>query len=233
VVLFVPRLFLFLGNDQNMGNITAISPQQHNKQRVSVYVDGAFVCGLALETAAHLTVGQTLTVADIEELQAADAIAQGRQKAYRFLSYRPRSVAEMHRYLAAKEIAEPVIIQLIDYFTEQQLLDDHAFARYWVEQRETFKPRSSFALRQELRQKGISAHIIDAALAGLDEQQAARKAALKKVRLWANLPREQFRQKAGSFLQRRGFSYQVIEPVISELWEMVANDSVIAPDNIT
>jgi regulatory protein len=216
-----------------MGNITAITPQQQNKQRVNVYVDGAFACGLALETAAHLSIGQTLTVAEIEQLQAADAVAQTRRKAYRFLSYRPRSVAEMRHYLAAKEIAESVIIQLIDYFIEHQLLDDHAFARYWVEQRETFKPRSSFALRQELRQKGISDQIIDETLTGLDEQHAARKAALKKVRLWAGLPREQFRQKASSFLQRRGFSYQVIEPVISELWEMVAKDSVILPDNIT
>lgn len=217
----------------DMCKITAMRPQQQNKGRVNVYVDGAFACGLALETAAHLSIGQPLTAAEIEELQAADTLVQARQKAYRFLSYRPRSVSEMRHYLVAKEIPEPAIIQLIDYFIEQQLLDDHAFAHYWVEQRETFKPRSSFALRQELRQKGISAHIIDETLAGLDEQQAARNAALKKVRLWATLPREQFRQKAGSFLQRRGFSYQVIEPVISELWEMVANDSVISPDNIT
>jgi regulatory protein len=216
-----------------MGKITAIAPQQQNRNRVNVYVDDVFACGLALETAARLSVGQMITAAGLEELQAADSIVQARQKAYRFLSYRPRSVAEMRQYLLAKGLAEPAIIQMIDYFIEQQLLDDHAFARYWVEQRETFKPRSSFALRQELRQKGISSQVIDETVAGLDEHQAARKAALKKVRLWTGLPEAQFRQKMGGFLQRRGFSYQVIEPILSELWEMVASDSVISPDNIT
>jgi regulatory protein len=216
-----------------MGTITAVVPQQKNSERVNVYVDGVFVCGLALETAARLNVGQSLDPAEIEALQADDAVVQARQKAYRFLSYRPRSVAEMRRHLLTKGLGEPVIIQIIDYFVEQQLLDDHAFARYWVEQRETFKPRSAFALRQELQQKGVDTQIINEVLAEVDEQQAARRAALKKVRLWSNLPQEQFRQKMGGFLQRRGFSYQVIEPVISELWEMATDDGVIFPDNIT
>jgi regulatory protein len=216
-----------------MGKITAIVPQQKNSERVNIYVDGVFACGLALETAAHLRVGQAWDVAEMEALQAEDAGVQARQKAYRFLSYRPRSVAEMRRHLSAKGLSETVIIQVIDYFIEQQLLDDHAFARYWVEQRETFKPRSAFALRQELQQKGISIPIINEALAEVDEQQAARRAARKKVRLWAGLPQEQFRQKVGGFLQRRGFSYQVIEPVISELWEKVTGDGVIFPDDTT
>jgi regulatory protein len=211
-----------------MGIITAIVPQKKNKGRLNILVDGVFACGLAEETAAPLRVGQSLSDQDMAALQAADGVAQAKQKAFRFLSYRPRSVAEVRRNLAGKGIDDSVINQVIDYLLEQQLLDDHAFARYWVEQRETFKPRSQFALGQELQQKGVAQEVISELLAELDESEMARQAALPKVRLWASLPREQFSRKMGAFLQRRGFSYSVIAPVIAEMWALAADERVIS-----
>ena len=34
-----------------MGKITAVTPQLKDDKRVNVYIDGAFACGLSLETA--------------------------------------------------------------------------------------------------------------------------------------------------------------------------------------
>ncbi len=47
------------------------------------------------------------------------------------------------------------IARVIDYLSEMHYVDDEAFAEFWVDQRETFRPRSRLALRQELAQKGL------------------------------------------------------------------------------
>jgi regulatory protein len=75
------------------------------------------------------------------------------------------------------------------------------------------------ALRQELQQKGISRSIIDQALAASDETAAARMAAEKKARQLTQYPEDEFKKKLGQFLQRRGFSYALIDEIIDELWQ--------------
>jgi len=200
-----------------MQQITAIEPQKRNKKRVNIYVDHQYAFSLTAAAAADLTPGQLLTPARQAELDNREELEQARQKAYNYLSYRPRSTAEIQTYLAQKEVPEPIIKTIIAGLQQQKMLDDHAFADYWVEQRETFKPRGQIALRQELRQKGIDNETIEHALADLDEHASAIKAANTRLSRWGNLPWEQFRQKMGNFLLRRGFSYQLINPVLHEL----------------
>ena len=105
------------------------------------------------------------------------------------------------------------------------MLDDEAFARYWVEQREAFKPRSHLALRQELQKKGVNRAIIEAVLDEVDQTAAAQRAAIKQVHRYTHLTEIEFRNKLGGFLQRRGFPYEIIRQVIDELWEANSHDS--------
>lgn len=187
-----------------------------------MYLDGSFAFGLAEITAAYLRVGQTLSPAEIEKLRDADLVEKAKEAAIRYIEYRPRSIDETRRQLQKKEYPEAVIEEVVDRLEAVKLLDDAAFARYWVEQRDTFKPRSKIALQQELRQKGIDRTLIDEATAGIDEFAAARQAATAKARRWQSLPEEQFRQKLGGFLQRRGFGYDIIREISEELWTSFA-----------
>ena len=143
--------------------ITALRQQKRNQERVNVYLDGEFAFGLPLESAIGLRVGQTLSDAEIAALQDQDQFVRLRSQAERYLSYRPRSTAELRRHLLRKGHDEAQVERVIAYLTERSLLDDYAFARYWVEQRVTFKPRSQMALRQELYARGVDAAAIDAA----------------------------------------------------------------------
>jgi regulatory protein len=202
-----------------MGKITAITRQKRNKERVNIFIDGTYAFSLAEITAAWLKTGQELTPEDIARLDAEDAVEKAKQSAYRYLSYRPRSTAEVRQNLLKKEYDEPVVEQVLARLTELNLLNDRDFARFWIEQRETFKPRSQRALRQELYQKGISREIIDEAVSGVDETAAARKAAQKKAQNWNHLPRETFFSKMNGFLQRRGFNYAITKTVTEELWQ--------------
>ncbi len=197
-----------------MATITALTKQKRNPNRVNVYLDGEFAFGLAAFTAVSLRVGQNLTEAEIEKLQIADLQETAKQAAIRFIEQRPRSTAEVRRKLRQKGFDKAVIDHVIERLQAVELLDDLAFARYWVEQRETFKPRSRMALRQELQQKGVSRAIIDEAIAPVDELASARRLAQKQAPRWQNLEEEAFQAKMAGYLRRRGFSYDVIKEII-------------------
>jgi len=225
----LPRLFVFINQsmtdkEDRRRMITGISPQKRNKERVNVYLDGEFAFGLSFTTAAGLSTGQKLAKNEIESLLAGDEAEKAKQSAYRFLSYRPRSVNEVRQNLRKKGYEEAVIDQVIDRLIELEMLDDLAFARYWVEQRETFKPRGRRALRYELSQKGISRETIDQIVDDVDERAAAQRAGRKKVPIWSGLPEDQFKQKMGQYLQRQGFDYAIVRSVVSELWESIEDD---------
>jgi len=204
-----------------MGTITAITRQKRNKERVNIFIDGRYAFSLAEITSAWLKTGQQLSPDDIARLDTADSIEKAKQSAYRFLSYRPRSTAEIRENLLKKEYDETIVEQVLARLAELNLLNDREFARYWIEQRETFKPRSQRALRHELYQKGVSRDIIDEAVSTVDETAAARKAAQKKAQNWRQLSRETFFSKMGGFLQRRGFNYAITKTVTEELWQSV------------
>lgn len=200
-----------------MGVITAIQPQKRSADRVNIHLDGQFAFGLSLAVAANLRVGQELSETDIARIQAHETIEKARLSAVRFISYRPRSVLEVRHNLRRKAYEAEVIDAVVDRLLAADLLDDEAFARYWVEQRETFKPRSRLALRQELAAKGIDRRIVDSLLDEVDEPEAAYRAAQRRAERWANLPPDQFRLKLGRFLQGRGFAYGVIREVTDRL----------------
>jgi regulatory protein len=208
-----------------MGVITALTGQKRNSNRLNVFLDGQFAFGLEAAVASPLKVGQTLSPETIASLQQQDAVSQAKVRAVNLISRRPRSVAEIEQNLRKKEFVAEVIEQAVAQLEDVGLLDDAAFAAYWVEQRETFKPRSHLALRQELQQKGVSRAIIDRSLQDVDQTAAAQRVAEKQARRYTQLTEDEVRNKLGGFLQRRGFQYEIIRQVIDELWETNSHDS--------
>jgi regulatory protein len=207
-----------------MQTITALKQQVRNDKRISVFLDDAFAFGLPESVAQDLVIGQQLSAESIQKIQQqADAHA-AMDSAYHQLAHRPRSSAEIRRALTKKEYAPDIIDVTIEQLEQKKLIDDHAFAAYWVEQRNTFRPRSHMALRQELRQKGIAREIIDVALEQADEQVAAMTVARKKSRSLATLPERDFRTKLGRFLQQRGYGYGIIRDVSDQIWQEIQQD---------
>lgn len=165
-----------------MRKITAIEAQKNNPHRVNVHLDGEFAFGLTRVVAAWLRVGQRLSEQKIAELQAQDARERAYQQALLYLSYRARSEAEIRQNLRKHEIPAEVIEAAIERLRQEHLANDHQFARAWVENRNTFRPRSRRALALELRQKGLEDEIIQSALEGVDDEALAYAAGLRKAR---------------------------------------------------
>jgi regulatory protein len=198
--------------------ITALSVQKSDQERISVFLDGQFAFGLAAELASGLRVGQALSEAEVSALRDAESQERARQAAMGLIARRPRSEAEIRRYLSRKGYPEPIIALTIGRLSELELLDDRAFAQFWVEQRESFRPRSRLALQQELYQKGIAGEVAGEALEGLDELAAARHAAGRKARQLAALPEADYLTRLGTFLMRRGFNFGIASQVAREYW---------------
>jgi regulatory protein len=207
------------------GTITALVAQKRNKQRVNVYLDGQFAFGLAALEAARLRKGQYLSDEEIACLKAVDEIETAYEQALHFLSFRPRSVAEVRRKLGEGKYSQAVIEAAIERLERAGLLDDEAFARFWVENRAQFGPRSAKALRYEMRQKGVPEAAIRSALDGLDEATAAYEAARGLARRLAQADRQTFYKRVGDFLARRGFAFGIIRETVERLWIERETDS--------
>jgi regulatory protein len=200
--------------------ITAIEPQQKNPQRVNVYLNGEFVFGLAAIVAAWLKVGQELSEEKIASLKAEDEREVTYRKALHYLSYRPRSSAEVRQNLTKRGVSESLAEETVNRLLSAGLVNDETFARAWVENRNTFRPRSQLVLRMELRRKGLSDETIQSVLdEQVDEEALACEAARKYARRLTGLEWPEFRRKLGGFLARRGFSYTTLAPVVSEVWK--------------
>ena len=200
--------------------ITALEIQKRNKERVNIYLDDEFAFGLSLMEAAKLRKGQTLTAEEIAILTDEDAINQAVNRAIDFLSYRPRSSEEVRQNLVKKNIPEDVVSVAMNRLQDLGYLDDLAFARFWIENRDTFKPRAPRALRYELRQKGIGDDILDPLFEEiLDVEDSAYRVAKKQIRQYKGKTRQEFKHKLSGKLQRRGFNYGIINDVINRLFD--------------
>jgi regulatory protein len=201
--------------------ITALKQQKRDPNRVNVYLDGEFAIGLTKLTAGWLQIGQTLSSEKLNELRSNDEVEKAYLRALNFISYRPRSIMEVQRNLRKHEVAEEIIEETIDRLEEKKILDDLNFAQIWVENRIAFRPRGRYALRSELRLKGLKDDQIEQALVDIDEGEMARRAAAKKARQLSNLDWGDFRTKLSAYLSRRGFEYSLVSEVCTESWNAI------------
>ena len=210
------------------GTITALRAQVKDAQRINVFVDGDFALGVSLSTItqAGLYVGKALSAEEYARLEQLESADKAFQAALRFLEARPRSAAEVRERLARKEYAPEAIDTAMARLAQLQLIDDAAFARLWVENRQAYRPRGISALRDELRRKGISADVAanvlsDDALTG-DQAERALALARAALRKYANAAdRPTFLRRLGGYLQRRGFGFDIIRPIVDQLWAEV------------
>lgn len=207
------------------GTITALRFQKRRADRVNIYLDERFALALPALAAANLKRGQYLSDADISRLKALDEEELAHERCLRFLAYRPRSIDEVRRYLRRHAVPEPTIDSVIQRLIDAHYLDDEAFARSWVAERERFKPKGILALRHELRQKGIAGATIDSVLQSLDAENSAYRAGAARARRLDVLDKHAFRQKLGSYLLRRGYEHEVVWPVVEQLWRELHGDS--------
>ena len=209
--------------------ITALEPQATNPERINVFVDGRFLLGVNASVVFQMGLEpeQELEPVQLEELQSEAGLQQAVDRAYNYLSYRPRSREEVRRYLRRKETPPETIEAALARLDRLDLINDHSFASFWVESREQFSPRGARALKNELRMKGVEREVVEEMIDDEKDEErslrAGRKKALSLVRI-PGMDFATFRARLGSFLQRRGFGYDVSTRTIRALWKELGEE---------
>ena len=210
--------------------ITALEPQARNPERYNLYVDGHFLLGVnaSIVLQMGLEVHQELLPEQVEQLRNAEAEQQAVDRALNYLSFRPRSREEVRRYLRRKETPPEIIEAALERLDHLDFVNDRAFASFWIENREQFNPRGAHALKNELRMKGVEREVVDELVSDEQDEELALRAGRRKALTLINMPGMDyttFRNRLGSFLQRRGFGYEVSKRTVSSLWKELRAES--------
>jgi regulatory protein len=203
--------------------ITKIEGQKNNPSRKNIYIDGEFALGISAETLVRfgLRTGDEIDESKLKALQAAEEVHSAKQAALRLLARRPRSEKEIRDKLREKEFGDEEIRQAIASLRRSGIVDDEAFARTFIRDQLTVRPKGPVALKQKLLLLGIKKEIIEAALEEAFRESpqdvVALEAAQKFLRRVSHNDLRSTRQRLSAFLVRRGFSWDVIAGVMNKV----------------
>jgi regulatory protein len=139
--------------------------------------------------------------------------------AVRFLAQRPRSAYEVQQRLRRAGLDAAAIDAVLDGLRRHGLVDDRAFAEYWVEQRQTFRPRGARLIRAELARLGVARQEAEDATTPLaaSATEDAYRAASRYARRLSAADRSTFERRVGQWLLRRGFQWETVTTVVNRL----------------
>lgn len=147
------------------------------------------------------------------ELLADGAYREAMQRAGHLLATRPRTEYEIRSRLSTAGFTADAVERAVTRLVQLELIDDHDFARRWIEERAETKGRSPEALKAELEAKGIDRHLAEEALAesGLDEEEQAKQVAMRLAPRVASRPLAAQGVALKRMLLQRGFSEEAAE----------------------
>lgn len=146
-------------------------------------------------------------------------------KAFFYLKFRLRSKKEVRDYLLKKiekrHWSTTDVEKVIKHLEELNLINDKEFVRWFVDQRNSGKPKSQFVLKGELLRFGIDRDLIDAYFSENSqvEDDLALKALQRRWHRYNGLSKQERFKKAVAFLTGRGFSYETVKNAINKLEE--------------
>jgi len=177
-------------------------------------------------------VGKQLTEEQIKEMKSESEVILAKEIAYRFISYKPRTLKEVSDKLKAKGFQSDLVSKVVEELRNYGFINDLEYARNFVLNRSRSKTLGELALRRELLSKGISSEIIDEVLSErenlIDEFEIALDLAQGKLKQIKSLKkrkkgRDEYKRRIYEFLLRRGFKFETINRVMREVFDDFEN----------
>ncbi len=137
-----------------------------------------------------------------------------------FLTPKARTVREVENHLDGCDHSEMEIFEAVERLKNAGLLDDEKYAADFIESRLNTKPVSKMKLREQLMGHFIDAELIDAVLSSVSDEaelENARSVAEKYYRQFEGLEPSERLRRVGLRLTSRGYSYDDVKAVLSEL----------------
>jgi regulatory protein len=206
--------------------ITKIEYQKKDPERVNIYIDGEFFCGISLNVLAKENLYEGLTVDEqtLDRILKKDLESRFMNRAVEYLSRTVKTEFQVRQYLKNLKFKKKgvwfnediqldwdlLFEQIIDSLKKYKYIDDEEFAHAFVQSRLNVKPRGKSVLISELLSKGVSKEIAQRVCDEeiTDELEVLRNAFRKRFK------DEKFNiqnQKMVGYLLRKGFSWDLIE----------------------
>lgn len=150
---------------------------------------------------------------------------KGLDAAFRLLSNRERSAAELRKRLREKGYPEDTVEKVLERLQETGLQDDPRFAdRYAAES--AVRGKAARLIQRELVNKGLDKELAAAAatVSPEDERERARSVAEKKARTMRGVAQPKRLQRLAGLLARRGFDPETCWVVAKEFATEAALD---------
>ena len=135
------------------------------------------------------------------------------------LTGQPRSRAELATKLARKHVPADIAQRMLDRFEQVGLVDDAAFARDWVESRQSGRGLARRALAVELRRKGVDQAVVEEAVGTVDpdlEEATARELVRRRLRSLARYDEQTVARRLTGMLARKGYPPGVVFRIVRE-----------------
>jgi len=134
-----------------MFTVTAI--QTGRTKSVRTHLDTGSTCSVSAAAAVEVGIceGQALSGHEINSLRSAEELHRSLNCALGIIGVRPRSEKEISARLARRGFDTETIQQVLGRLKERGLVDDAAFARFWRDNREYFRPLGSRLLEKKAR----------------------------------------------------------------------------------
>ncbi len=201
--------------------ITKITEQKRRPNRRSVYLDGAFAFGCNVNVVARFRLREGLKLSDeqVLEIERGEVRQDCFDAAMRFLEQRLHSTAELRRKLGRHEYGDKTIDGVVADLTRMNYLDDARFAQSKAQSAIGRKHHGRRRAKAELMKSGVKSDIADRALDVVydkksDSVDIAKQLAEKQSPRLKKLDPAVAKRRLVGMLQRRGFSYDEIKPVI-------------------
>jgi len=139
----------------------------------------------------------------------------------RLLTARSRTRSELIGQLVKRGYPDEVATTVLDRLAAVGLIDDAEFADQWVRSRRAHAGKGKRALAAELRNKGIDADVIAAALDGIDaaaERERAEQLVEQKLRreTLADADDTKVMRRLVGMLASRGYSQSMAVAVVTD-----------------
>jgi regulatory protein len=142
---------------------------------------------------------------------------------FRLIKVRLRSEKELRDKLGLRHYSRQDIDKVVAYLKSIGEIDDKAFLKCWIDDRMNLNPKAPFAIRLELKKKGLDDELIDKAIEELiarhDFRQIAFDLAKRRLEIFRkDLDKEKAKKRIFDYLRRRGFEISIIYEIIDELF---------------
>ena len=198
-----------------MPSITRLEAQKRDKQRVNIYVDDEFFCGITLDDVVRhkLSVGLVLTESDLTNLTANADENKYFNKALEYLLTSPKTELQIKQYLYKKQLDPNTITTIITRLKKYNYINDADYAQNFAQTKSTKLGRKN--IQAKLMQKGINRDIITESVNEIGDQTDLVRATAEKYMRNKTPSRETF-AKLYRYLIGKGFDFDTASAIMDE-----------------